>query len=113
MDPLLSAASAADAGVDDAHLERALDQTRGFSSSADDLIDRRATRDWKATDGAIWKVTLETVPRHLSFSVDRRRILTFEKRQARNPFEKVRFVPEDFDLDAASDAALDTLLRAW
>jgi hypothetical protein len=76
-----------------------------------DLLTRNI-RDWTGPDGTTWMVTLEPAPRHLTESHDRRRILLFTSRLEANARERVRFVADGFDLEAASDDALATLLRA-
>ena len=73
-------------------------------------IDERQTRAWLAPNGAKYTVTLEPL-RRLFEANDRRRLLTF-RREDQHAIERVQLVAEDFDLDAASDEALVTLLWA-
>jgi hypothetical protein len=70
----------------------------------------RQVRDWVAPDGPAYTVTLEPI-RQLFESHDRRRILTFRNRLDSAVIERVQLVPEDFDLESASDSTLTTLLH--
>ena len=74
-------------------------------------INERQTRAWLAPNGAKYTVTLEPL-RRLFEANDRRRLLTFRSENDHHAIERVQLVAEDFDLEAASDEALVTLLWA-
>jgi hypothetical protein len=73
-------------------------------------VQPRQIRNWVARDGTVYEVVLEPRMVLLGDSHERRRILTFTNRLVVNAMEKVRFVPEDFDLEATSDDALAVIL---